>query len=82
MSCIDQFESFIPPGNLVSTCLSGAYSSTTGMTFVYMNGMNGRTLLADTTASDSSIARSLVSAEEPLECPPNWKSQKQLVPFT
>ena len=33
-----QFEEFLPPGNLINSCLSGDYSSTTGMTFVYMRG--------------------------------------------
>ena len=34
-----QFAKFVPPGNLVNACLSGNYSSTTGMTFVYMDGI-------------------------------------------
>ena len=33
-----QFEEFVPRGNLINACLSEEYSSTTGMTFVYMTG--------------------------------------------
>ena len=39
LSARGQFAKFCPPGNLVSACLSGDYSSTTGETFVYMKGM-------------------------------------------
>ena len=41
-----QFARFIPPGNLVSSAISGEYSSTTGQTFAFLPRGNGLCILS------------------------------------
>ena len=44
-----QFQDFIPPRNSINSCLDGTYSSTTGLTFVYMRGHQKQAAIADST---------------------------------
>ena len=41
-----QFLDFVPPGNLVNSCLDGTYSSTKGLTFVFMQGHHKHAIFA------------------------------------
>ena len=81
-----QFEEFVPPGNLINACLSEEYSSTTGMTFVYMTGRDKKAIIADTTDDllKSPLLLSISKRElnESHRDPPGWLDRNGVVPYT
>ena len=81
-----QFQNFVPPGNIINTCLDEQYSSTSGMTFVYMQGHKGNAAIADSTDELLRSALLLSQSNEALNNsapdPPNWLHRENIIPFT
>ena len=59
-----QFVEFQPPGNLITDCLSGEYSSTTGLTFVYMDQARRHHIMDLTAEGNMTIIRDTPSTAE------------------
>ena len=81
-----QFASFIPPGNLITSCLSGEYSSTTGLTFVYMPGHKKGAVLADSEEDCIQSALLLSNTNPEINSdatdPPQWHQRPPLKTYT
>ena len=81
-----QFHEFVPPGNLVNACLSGEFSSTTGMTFVYMQNVKKGAIITESTDNliKSALALSLSNQaiDSGADDPHQWASRDPIVPFT
>lgn len=80
-----QFASFIPPGNLIESCLDGTYSSTSGLTFVYMRGGRKGAVIYDTTNELDMSALNLSDSNQEIritfEEPRGWNDRLPVSPF-
>ena len=79
-----QFAQFIPPGNIVNTCLDETYSSTSGLTFVYMQGVRKAAIINDT-SEECLSALNLSASNQELRIsytePAGWREREKIIPY-
>ena len=81
-----QFNRFVPPGNLVNSCLNDTYSSTTGLTFVYMKGCKKNLVLMDTSDGVDGSALMLSDTNNEIaisyDPPAGWVDREEICQYT
>ena len=80
-----KFARFVPPGNIITGCLNDTFSSTTGLTFVYMQGHQKCNIITDSTDECLRSALLLSNTNPEIDItydePPGWAAHSDMIPF-